>query len=171
MLNKTGIEQYFMAQKQAGLVFIVIGVLAAIAAIAGWLLYKTPFWKGAALPFIVVGLMQLVAGYRVYTESDELRISNIYALDMNPQLLKTKELPRMQAIHKRFALYSTVQWALLGTGMLLLLLYRNKPEYAFWYGFGVALAIQAVVLIVVYYFAAQRANVYTTQIDQFVQQL
>jgi hypothetical protein len=170
MLTRTGIEQYFIAQKQAGLSFLVIGLLAVIVAVAGWLFYKTPFWKGAAIPLVVMGLMQVAAGYIVHTQSDELRISNIYALDMNPQQLKITELPRMHAIQQRFIIYRIVQWASLVTGIALFVLYRHKPEATFWYGLGITLAIQALVLLVVYQLAAQRANVYTTQLEKLVQQ-
>ena len=170
MLTKAGIEQYFVAQKQAGLVFLLIGLAAILVALASWFYYKTPFWRGAALPLLVIGLMQVAAGYIIYRQSDPLRISAVYALDMNPLQLKEQELPRMYSVQQRFNGYRVVQWILLGAGIGLLLLFRRNPDAAFWYGLGSTLALQAAVLLIIYYFAWERARIYTAQLESFVQQ-
>ncbi|RXK80854.1 hypothetical protein [Filimonas effusa] len=159
MITKGEIELYFTAQKQAGWWFAAIGLIAVAAAIVCWQYQRNPFGKGLAAPLILFGLMQCAAGLRVYNESDALRISNVYAVDMNPQQLKTTELPRMKNIQKRFAVYRWIQAIMLMAGMLLLFFLRRTPG-SFWYGFGITWCVQVVVIAVVYYFAAQRAAHY-----------
>lgn len=170
MLTKSGIEQYFIAQKQAGLIFLLTGIVVITVAAVTVLIYKTPFWKGAAIPLIVIGCMQLAAGYKVFKESDDLRISNVYAFDMNPQQLRDKELPRMKGIQQKFEWYKWVQWLLLAAGVILAVVCRNNLESRFWLGLGLALCIQAIILITVYYMAARRAGIYTQKLEQFLQQ-
>src|SRR5437762_4412597 len=98
MFSKQDIEKYFLAEKQLGLLFIVVGAVAIVLAIIFFFLLKTSFYKGAAIPLLVIGLIQLIAGTTVYKRSDNDRIRNVYAYDMNPGQLKNEELPRMQAV-------------------------------------------------------------------------
>ena len=105
MLTKSDIEKYFIAEKQESLLFLIIGIIAIICAIVFILFLKNNFWRGAAVPLIIVGLIQCIVGFTVYNRSDKDRASNVYAFDMNPQQLKQKELPRMKAVNKNFVFY------------------------------------------------------------------
>lgn len=59
-----------------------------------FILYGTNrFYTGAAIPLVVVGLLLAVVGYTVYKRSDNDRIRNVYAYDMNPAELKEKKFP------------------------------------------------------------------------------
>lgn len=168
MLTKSDIEKYFIAEKQESLVFIGIGILAIIIALVGFFAYKTQFWKGAAIPFIIIGIIQLVVGYTVYTRSDADRIRVVYALDMNPEDLKTKELPRMETVNKNFVVYRYVEIALLIVGLVFTFLYRSNLEKQFILGIGVALAIQSALMLGADYFAEKRALMYTNQLMETV---
>lgn len=170
MITKADIELYFTAQKQAGWWFLVIGIIAVAAAIVCWQWQRNAFGRGLTIPLVLFGLMQCAAGFRVYKESDPLRISNVYALDMNPGQLKTTELPRMKNIQQRFVIYRWIQAVMLAAGLVLLFLFRHTP-FSFWYGFGISWSIQVAVVIIVYYFAAQRATIYIQQLEAFLQQL
>lgn len=168
MLTKTGIEKYFIAEKQESLVFLVIGIIAVVLALLGWLLWKTPVWKGAAIPLLVMGCIQLAAGYAVYSRSDAQRIDNVYAFDMNPQQLKEKELPRMQNVNQRFAWYRWIEIVLALAGIALIVYSRQQPGRQFWYGLGLTLALEVLLLLGGNYFAAKRAQTYTQDLSAFV---
>lgn len=171
MLSRTLIEKYFVAEKQESLVFLVLGAIAVIVALLGWLFYKTPFWKGMAIPFLLTGCVQLAAGYVVYTRSDNQRIENVYALDMNPQQLKQKELPRMQRVVKNFATYRWVEIVLLLMGLGLFFYVRNDPEKQFWAGWGLALVIEALLFFAGDTIGFKRAQEYTDALTAFVSHL
>ena len=68
MLTKADIEKYFIAEKQESLVFLVSGLVAILLALIFYFAVKSSISRGAALPLLVLGLMQAVAGYTVYKE-------------------------------------------------------------------------------------------------------
>jgi len=168
MFSKQDIEKYFLAEKQLGLVFIVIGILAILLAIVFFLLLKTAFYKGAAIPLLVIGLIQLIAGSTVYNRSDADRIRNVYAYDMNPGQLKNDELPRMLKVNKNFAVLKWVEIVLLAAGLAMAIYYRANIGMLFWCGFGLLLAMQAVIMFVADFTAEKRAISYTKGIESFV---
>ena len=75
MLTKTDIEKYFIAEKQESLVFLVIGVVAIVMGLIFYYAVKTQILRGAALPLLLLGLVQAVAGYAVYVKSDDQRVN------------------------------------------------------------------------------------------------
>ncbi|HTE12759.1 MAG TPA: hypothetical protein VK645_17390 [Chitinophagaceae bacterium] len=168
MFSKQDIEKYFLAEKQLGLSFIIIGAIAIVLAIVFFFLLKTPFYKGAAIPLLIIGLIQLVASITIYKKSDADRIRNVYAYDMNPVRIKNEELPRMKTVIKNFAIIKWVEIALVVTGLLMIFYYRADADKAFWYGLGLTLTIQALVMLIADYAAERRALQYTRGIESLV---
>jgi len=168
MFSKTDIERYFIAEKQESLLFLIVGIVAIILAILSYFYGRTPFFKGAAMPLIIVGLIQGVVGYTVYARSDEDRKRNVYAYDMNPTELKGTELPRMQKVNQNFVVYRWVELGLAIVSVFLLLYFRGRENGLFWYGFGMALAVQALFMLGADYFAEKRATEYTAGIESFL---
>jgi hypothetical protein len=127
MLTKTDIEKYFIAEKQESLVFLVIGIIAVLLALIFYFVAKTQICRGAALPLLILGLIQAVAGYTVYVRSDDQRVSQVYAYDMNPDQLKTIELTRMRKVKTNFGIYRWIEIAL-SLRASLIILFRNQAE-------------------------------------------
>lgn len=167
MLTKADIEKYFIAEKQESLVFLIIGIVAIVLALLFYFAGKTHIYKGAAIPLFVIGLIQAGAGYAVYVRSDDQRISQVYAYDMNPDQLKTVELTRMRKVKMNFLIYRWVEIGAVVTGIILIILFKNQPEKSFWLGFGIALAIMAVVLFFADYIAEKRAVNYVGLLETF----
>lgn len=168
MFTKADIEKYFVAEKQESFLFLVIGVIAILMAIAFLVFVKTNFYKGAAVPLIVIGLVQAIVGYTVYARSDSDRIRNAYAFDMSPQDLKQKELPRMQIVVKKFAIYRWVEILLALVGLALIIFFRNRPDQSFWFGVGATLTIQALLMFGGDFVAESRAKDYARRLTAFV---
>lgn len=168
MLTKTDIEKYFLAEKQIGLIFFIIGIVAVVLAIVFYFVLRTGFYKGAAVPLLLIGLIQLIVGFAIFQKSDGDRKRNVYAYDMDPQQLKEKELPRMQRITKSFAIYKSVEVLLIVAALVLILVCRNKPDKAFWVGLGITLLIQALLMLGADYSAEKRAKDYTLKLEEFV---
>ena len=168
MFTKADIEKYFIAEKQESLLFLFIGIAGVVAAIVFFFFLKTNFYKGAAIPLLLIGLLLGIVGYTVYKRSDGDRQRNVYAYDMNPDELKTKELPRMKTVMKFFVIYRYTELFLLLTGIALFYYSRNKETLQFWKGVGLSLAIMAFVALTADYFAEQRGKVYTKGIESFV---
>jgi uncharacterized membrane protein len=168
MLTKTDIEKYFNAEKNESLLFILLGICAIITAIVFFFYLKNNWYKGAAIPLLVVGLMHLVVGTIIYNRSDKDRLRNVYAFDMNPEELRNKEIPRMEVVNKNFVVYRYTEIVLLLAGLGLFFYFNPNPDKRFWVGLGIALAIEAAVSLGADYFAEKRANVYTRQLMEFV---
>lgn len=167
--TKADIEKYFMAKKQESLLFVFIGLAGVITAIVFFFFIKINFYKGAAIPFLLVGLLLAIVGYTVYKRSDEDRKRNVYAYDMNPSQLKEKELPRMKTVMKNFIIYRYAEIFLLLAGAALFTYFIGDFKYGFWKGFGLALAIMAVLTLVADFFAEKRGKIYTKGIESFIQ--
>jgi len=168
MLTKADIEKYFLAEKQESLIFLAIGIIAILLSLIFYSYLKTSFYKGAAVPLLVIGLIQAMVGYTVYTKSDMQRIGNVYAYDMDPGKLKAEELPRMKTVNKNFVIYKWMEIVLFLSGITLIFLYKSDTAKALWFGLGLTLAIQAGVMLVADFFATKRASVYTIQLENFI---
>ena len=171
MFSKTDIEKYFAAEKSESLLFIFIGIAAVILAIVFFFFLKTNFYKGIALPLVLIAIIQITAGYTIYKRSDADRKRNTYAYDLNPSELKGKEIPRMEKVNKNFVLYRWIEIALIIAGLVLIFLYRSNPVKDFLYGLGIGLAIQAFIMLGADYFAEARAKDYAKGLKEFTQKI
>ena len=167
MLTKNDIEKYFTAEKSESGLFIMMGIAAVLMALFFLFYFKSNWYKGAAIPLMVVGLMHLVVGSIVYNRSDKDRLRNVYAYDMKPGELQTKEIPRMEEVNKNFVIYRYIEIALILSGLALFIFFKSHPDKTFWVGLGVALALEAAVSLSADYFAEKRAIVYTRQLKEF----
>ena len=167
MLTKADIEIYFMAEKHESLLFLVVGLAAILLALIFYFSIKTPVYRGAAIPLIIFGLIQAIAGYTVYQRSDDQRINQVYAYDMNPGQLKSVELARMTRVNRNFNIYRWIEIGGVVTGVLLILIFRNAPKAHFWVGLGLALAFMTAELYIADYIAAKRALQYTGLLEKF----
>lgn len=168
MFSKADIEQYFNAEKQESLLFLLIGIAAIITAVVFFFLLKTSFYKGIAIPVIVIGILMGVVGYTVYKRSDEDRKRNVYAYDMSPSDFKEKELPRMKAVMKSFVVYRYTEIFLFLVGAGLFLYFMKDVNNSFWKGIGLGLACMALIALATDFFAENRGKNYTKGIESFI---
>jgi hypothetical protein len=167
MLTKADIEKYFIAEKQESLVFLIIGLAALLLALIFYMMVKTQISRGAALPLLVLGLVQAIAGYAVYIRSDDQRVSQVYAYDMNPDQLKTIELTRMRKVKTNFTIYRWVEISAFIAGLILIILFREPSVKFFWLGFGISLTLMAAELFIADFIAEKRAVYYISQLEDF----
>lgn len=171
MFSKTDIEKYFTGEKQESLLIVIIGIAAVITAVVFFFFLKTNFYKGAAIPLFLIGLLMGIVGYTVYKRSDDDRIRNVYAYDMNPLQLKEKELPRMQTVMKKFVTYRWVEIFLFLAGVALYIYFIRDFRNDLWRGLGLALAVMALTALTADYFAERRGKIYTKGIQSFTSNL
>jgi hypothetical protein len=167
MLTKTSIERYFNAEKQSGLLFVVLGAAAIIQATVFLLFSKPSLYRGSAIPFLIAGIFIGIIGCMVYKRSDADRIRNVYAFDMNPGDLKNKEVPRLEKLLKSIVLYLYTAVFLLLVGAGLYIYSTGKTGYEFWQGLGLALAIMSLLALIGEYMARKRAKSYLEDIKTF----
>jgi hypothetical protein len=167
MFTKTDIEKYFNAEKAESLLFMAIGIAGIVTALLFFFILKTSFHKGAAIPLLAVGSLLGVVGYTVYKRSDDDRKRNVYAYDMNPAELRDKELPRMKTVMKNFVIYRYTELFLLLVGTGLYIYFIRDFQHDFWRGFGLALAVMALLALTADYFAEKRGKAYMKGLVSF----
>ena len=144
---------------------------AIVLALIFYFTVKTQVYRGAAIPLLVLGLVQAIAGYAVYVRSDDQRISQVYAYDMNPDQLKTVELTRMRKVKTNFLIYRWIEIGLFIAGLILIILFRNPDGKIFWLGFGITLTLMAAELFIADFIAEKRAVSILQQLEEFNKKL
>ena len=102
------IYRYFIAEKQESLLFLIVGIVAVMLAVVCWFFIKSnpSFYKGAAVPLLAIGLIQMIVGYSVYSRTDKQKANVAYNIGMEPvAYVKQTELPRMKTVMKKFIIY------------------------------------------------------------------
>lgn len=171
MFAKTDIERYFLEEKSESRVFLLLGILAILAAILFFLFGNNRVFTGAAIPLLLIGILLSVVGFTVYRRSDSDRMRNVYAYDMNPSELKDKEIPRMKTVMKNFVIYRYTEIALALLGIGLYVFFIRDITKDFWRGFGLALAIMALITLTADYFAEQRGKKYLQGLEEFCSEI
>jgi hypothetical protein len=167
MFTKADIERYFNAEKAESWVFMAIGITGIILAIVFFFFLKTNLYKGMAIPLVSIGLLLAIIGSTVYKRSDQQRIDNVYAYDMNPAQLKNKELSRMKTVMKNFVIIRWLEIFLFIVGAGLYIYFIRDFHHDFRRGFGFALSIMAIVALCADHFAEKRGHVYTKGLEIF----
>ncbi len=165
------IHKYFTGEKQESLIFIILGIVAIVLAVVFFFFIKTNpvFFKGAAVPLLALGLLQFIVGCTVYTRSDKQRIDVSYKAGIEPvRFVKMEELPRMRTVMKNFKLYRWLEIVFILIGLLFIFLFRTNTGKAFWYGFGITLAIQAILLFGADLIAERRGKIYITRLETII---
>lgn len=169
MFTKTAIEKYFQAEKRENLLFIFLGIAGIVISLVGLFYWKTKFWQGASVPLMLIALIQLIIGYTVYARSDKQRTGTVSSYDLNALKLQNEELQRMEEMNKNFVIYRRMEIILIVAGIMLALVYKNNPDKQFVVGIGVALSIEAVLMLWADIIAEKRAYNYTKRLQTFLQ--
>lgn len=169
MFTKADIEKYFLAEKNLSILFMVVGGLAIVSAILFFLGLKTNFYKGAAIPLIVIGLFHVAVSYAGFKKADNDRIKNVYSYDMDPAHLKEKELPRMEKFSKNLHYFLLAETLLFVLGIGLFVYFKNENSKLFLAGLGLTLAIEAALTFGADMYAKQLAQSYTNGLKVFTE--
>jgi len=167
MFTKADIEEYFYGEKQESRVFFFIGITALLSCLFLILFGSSRVYTGASIPLGTIGLLLAVIGYTIYKRSDSDRIRNVYAYDMNPTELKEKEIPRMKTVMRNFVIYRYTELLLAFVGIGLYVYFIRDFNNDFWRGFGLALAIMALVSLTADFFAEQRGKKYLKGLEEY----
>jgi hypothetical protein len=146
---------YFTAEKQEALLFMLVG--AAAVAVALVLLVRRQRYRGMAYPLVAIALIQLTVGATVYFRTDAQVAALQAQRQQAPAAFKADETRRMQAVVRSFDVYKVVEIALLAIGLGLALGLRR---HELWHAVGVGLTLQAALTLVLDLFAEKRADDY-----------
>jgi hypothetical protein len=151
------IIKYFNGEKAESYLFIVLGVISLIMALYFIFTLKTSFWRGIAIPFICVAILEFVVGFTIVNRSpkDIARVENLK--DNEPGKILTEEIPRMEKVMHNFMMFRYIEIALIICGIILMYSYTKD---ALWRGLGLGLFIQASMVLCLDFFAERRGYIY-----------
>lgn len=151
------VSAYFDAERTESIVFIVVGVLAMVAAAICVFFLRKPLFTGVALTLTIVAVLQLIVGLTIYQRSphDTMRVQEM--LQSTPQRIQSEEVPRMQVVMRNFRIYLAVEVALL---LISLVVLAVASENAFLRGAAIGMAIQAALTAVLDLIATERGAAY-----------
>jgi hypothetical protein len=121
-----------------------------------------------AIPFILVGILELVVGYTIVRRSpvDILRVEKM--INDEPQKIASEEIPRMEKVMSNFKVFRIAEIILIGIGILLM--YHTLND-TFSRGLGLGLFFQASTVLSLDFFAERRGHMYLEFLNDFVQKL
>jgi hypothetical protein len=160
------IIKYFNGEKSESYVFIIIGLFAFALALYFIFVLKSFFWKGVAIPFLIVALLEFIVGYTIVNRSskDIVRVETF--IKNQTQNIKTDEIPRMDKVLSNFVIYRYVEIALIVLGIVLMYSSMNDT---FWRGIGLGLFIQASIVLSLDFFAERRGHIYMEYLKEIVE--
>ncbi|WP_338793917.1 hypothetical protein [Bernardetia sp. MNP-M8] len=161
------IQEYFNAERFESLFFTGVGIIATLISIYFIFVVKKPFFYGMAISLIFVALIQLVVGTTVFFRSpkDIIRVENIFKNE--PSSIKTQEIPRMEVVMKNFVIYRYVEIALATLGIILYFTFSTQTfTTSLLKGLGLGLAIQAILMLSLDFFAEKRGHEYLEYLIQ-----
>lgn len=158
MMNN--MSDYFVAEKQESVIFVVVGLLAIGFSL--WLWMNGHRLKYMAYPLLVIALMQIVVGGTVYLRTDS-QVSTLSAqLQVNPAALKAEETARMETVMKNFSIYKSIEMLLLIMGVGMIAFFQRHDVAA---GIGVGLVLQAAFTLTLDIFAETRGADYLSVVQ------
>jgi len=153
MMNN--MSDYFVAEKQESVIFVVVGLLAIGFSL--WLWMNGHRLKYMAYPLVVIALMQIVVGGTVYLRTDS-QVSTLSAqLQVNPAAFKAEETARMETVMKNFSIYKSIEM------LLLIMAFFQRHDVTA--GIGVGLVLQAAFTLTLDIFAETRGADYLSVVQ------
>ncbi|MFY8162004.1 MAG: hypothetical protein ACOVNU_11790 [Candidatus Kapaibacteriota bacterium] len=162
------IIKYFDGEKLESYIFILIGVIALAMALYFIFVMKSSFWKGFAITFFIIAMLEFVVGYTIVNRSpkDIVRIENF--IQKEPLSIKSLEIPRMEKVMSNFVIFRYVEIAFIIFGIILMYSSLNDT---FWRGIGLGLFIQASIVLCLDFFAERRGYMYLEYLKEFVDKI
>lgn len=157
------IKSYFAAEKSESLFFLILGFVAISFSIYGWVKWNEAFYKGIAIPMILIACIQVVVGGTVYFRTDRQLGTLTELYQTNREEFRNQEIPRMDVVMKNFNIYKKIEIAFVLIGILLIVTMRIR---AFWLGVGVGMLMQGAVMLALDIFAEQRGEKYQMELNR-----
>jgi len=160
------IVKYFTGEKMESLLFLGMGIIGVAIAIFLFFVLKTSFFKGIAIPFLMVSILEIIVGVTIVNRSpkDIIRVES-YLTD-NSKMIQTTEIPRIEKVMKNFVIFRYIEITLIILGIILMYRFRHN---LLWNGIGLGLFIQSSIVLILDFFAERRGHVYLTYLRSLIE--
>ena len=171
MFKQIDIENYFSAFKNEQCLLMIIGAMAFIVAIIFYVALKTNWYKGFALPLAVFAMLNIGAGFSNYSKADALKVRNVYNYDLHPELLKTKELPRLKEMNQNFTVLIYVNISIIFAAAFIFFYFKKKAGNEYYMGMAASLFLVAVLSVAIYAVMKSRSKNYERRITEYTKDI
>ena len=171
MFTKENIEQYFSAFKNEQIFLIILGFVALIVALVFFVGFKTEWYKGFALPLAVFAVLNMGAGFSNYKKADFLKVRNTYNYDLHPELLRTKELPRIQEMKQNFTVLIYVNTSIIFAAAFIFFYFKKKEGNEYYMGVAASLFLLAVLSVAIYSVLKSKSKEYENGIIEYTKNI
>ncbi|MBN1209827.1 MAG: hypothetical protein JXB05_33565 [Myxococcaceae bacterium] len=159
-------EDYLDAERAESRLFVGMGLLSIAGGATALAASDRDFLKGASLPLMGVGLIQLVVGGTVWWRTEEQKSQLRQLILSAPARYVSEESARMKVVNDNFVIYRWTELSLLGAGLATAGA-GHALDKDFVTGLGAGLAFQSAVMLTLDYFAEQRGGEYAEQVAGF----
>jgi hypothetical protein len=167
LFTKASIETYFLAEKNAQLICMLLSVAALLFAALFFFYYKTEKTKRAAIFLLLMGVFFSIIGFIGYQQNDSLRFEQLYAFDMDPSSLKSQAVPRLQQYIRFITNLHMLGFVLGLLGLGGYLFTSFKKTAAVWQGAALATFVMACIMAGMSYLSYDRTHHYLEALQTF----
>ena len=171
MFKQSDIEKYFSEFKNEQVFLMVLGGVALIIAVVFYAALKTNWYRGFALPLAVFALLNIGAGFSNYKKADFLKVRNMYNYDLHPELLRTKELPRIQEMKQNFIVLIYVNISIIFAAAFIFFYFKKKEGNEYYMGVAASLFLVAVLSVIMYSVMKSRTKDYEKGIIMYTKNI
>jgi hypothetical protein len=166
VLHNDIITTYLTEERIENTFFMIVGIITIALAFIFLGIIKYSFFKGMAIPLLVLGIIELSAGAISYNQSQKYS-NNIPLLKKNnTEEVQAEELKRMQIVLKNYTIYRWIELFLICIGLLFFIRFNKSPQ-TFWKGFGLGLLIQVSILFALHLLSQQTGKMYIEQLINY----
>lgn len=158
-------ERYFKQEQIESYFFIILGIIAICLACIFLGIIKYSFFKGMAIPLLLIGIIQLTIGTIIYIRSPEDKYRVTQMLINERSKIKTEEIPRMEKVMANFTIYKWMEIILIMSSIILLVVFYSSPQ-TFWKGLALGLLIQSCIMLSLDILAEKRGQIYLEKLQQ-----
>ncbi len=161
------INEYFTHEKNISILFIVNGCISVFIAVLFFGIIKYAFYKGMASAFLILGFLQLIVGFSVFSQTNSLITLVSAAFNNNNNFEKNSEIERVHQVISSLSVFKISEIICVLIGMILILSCKQNTQ-KFWKGIGLALTIQASLIFIFDFIAYNNATLYLNTLMQLV---
>lgn len=163
---RRALHTYYEGEKAGSFQFLVPGLASAGVGTALLVADTGEVAKGAAVPMLAFGALEVGAGLFLYLRTDALLARLDQQLTRDPRAFKTEENIHLRRVDDQFTglLWLEIAIASMGVGMASVGAFAKTPTVQ---GVGIGLAIEASKLFILDSFADARSKPYLAAIESF----
>jgi hypothetical protein len=160
------IIKYFTGEKLESYLFLGFGIIGVVVAIFFYLVLKTSFLKGVAIPIMIVSILEIIVGVTIINRSPK-DIERVQGYSSHKiEMIEKVEIPRMEKVMNNFVIFRYAEISLIIIGIIIMYTFRQNLLLN---GIGLGLFTQSSVVLILDFFAERRGEIYLNYLRTFIE--